>query len=121
MFVKDLKNNSMKKKQLIIFLWIAMAGTIPAIAQNERSSFEDFRKNIKENFQGFRKKVFEDYDKYFAMPDLVGKTLAEAKANLKELEISFECEDLGGIITKQIPEAGSMINKYTVAYITTGG
>ena len=54
----------MKKKQLIIFLWIAMAGTIPAIAQNERSSFEDFRKNIKENFQGFRKKVFEDYDKY---------------------------------------------------------
>ena len=41
-----------------------MAGTIPAIAQNERSSFEDFRKNIKENFQGFRKKVFEDYDKY---------------------------------------------------------
>ena len=62
----------------------------------------------------------DDYDKYFAMPDLVGMSLAEAQICLKELELSFECDENSGIVTKQIPEAGSMINKYTVAYITAG-
>ncbi|MBR7111002.1 MAG: PASTA domain-containing protein [Clostridia bacterium] len=62
----------------------------------------------------------EDYDKYFAMPDLVGMSLAEAQICLKELELSFECDENSGIVTKQIPVAGSMINKYTVAYITAG-
>lgn len=62
----------------------------------------------------------EDYDKYFAMPDLVGMSLAEAQICLKELELSFECDEISGVVTKQIPVAGSMINKYTVAYITAG-
>lgn len=41
-----------------------MAGIIPAIAQNERSSFEEFRKQVRGNFQNFRKSVLEDYDQY---------------------------------------------------------
>ena len=52
------------KKLLTFFLLVAMVGIMPTIAQNERSSFEDFRKEVKGNFQKFRKKVFEDYDKY---------------------------------------------------------
>ena len=52
------------KRLLTFFLLVAMAGIVPAIAQNEHSSFEEFRKEVKGNFQKFRKKVFEDYDKY---------------------------------------------------------
>lgn len=68
MFVKDLRNDfndrEQMKRLLTFFLLAVMAGIIPAIAQNERSSFEEFRKEVRGNFQNFRKKVFEDYDKY---------------------------------------------------------
>ena len=61
----------------------------------------------------------EDYDKYFAMPNLLGKEYKEAKSILDEYDLEYECESVLGRVTMQIPEAGSMINKYTVAYIKT--
>lgn len=58
----------------------------------------------------------EEYYNYFEMPDLVGKTYSEASVILRGLKLSFEC-DGEGVVREQIPNAGSMINKYTVAYI----
>lgn len=52
------------KKHFIIFLSVAMVGTIPAIAQNEKDTYDAFRKEIKESFHTFRKKALDDYDKY---------------------------------------------------------
>ncbi len=65
------------------------------------------------------KLIAEDYDVYFEMPNLIGKTLAEASVILKECGIVFECSDSGGVVSKQLPKEGSLINKYTVAYIKT--
>lgn len=58
----------------------------------------------------------EDYYKYFEMPDLIGMTYTEAVKTLKGLDLSFE-SDGEGVVVKQIPEAGSKINKYNVGYI----
>ena len=58
----------------------------------------------------------ENYDKYFEMPDLVGKTVSEANKIFASLEIPYEC-DGSGVVVEQIPVAGSLVNTYTVAYI----
>ena len=58
----------------------------------------------------------EDYYKYFEMLDLIGMTYTEAVKTLKGLDLSFE-SDGEGVVVKQIPEAGSKINKYNVGYI----
>ena len=58
----------------------------------------------------------EDYYKYFEMPDVIGMTYTEAVKTLKGLDLSFE-SDGEGVVVKQIPEAGSKINKYNVGYI----
>ena len=58
----------------------------------------------------------EDYYKYFEMPDLIGMSYPEASRVLKGLELSFE-SDGEGVVVKQIPEAGSKVNKYNVGYI----
>ena len=52
------------KKHFIIFLSVVMVGTIPTIAQNEKETFHNFRKEIKDSFHTFRKKALDDYDKY---------------------------------------------------------
>lgn len=64
-------------------------------------------------------KLSDEYNDYFEMPNLLGKGLAEASVILKELKIPFECGETGGLVTEQIPTAGSLINKYNVAYIKT--
>ena len=58
----------------------------------------------------------EDYYQYFNMPNLIGMTHQEASRVLKGLGLPFE-SDGDGVVTKQIPEAGSKTNKYTVGYI----
>lgn len=75
-------------------------------------------KNIFDHFNipKDEKLTAEDYYKYFEMPDLIGMTYQEAVKTLKGLELSYE-SDGEGIVVKQIPEAGSKINKYTVGYI----
>lgn len=45
------------------------------------------------------------------MPDLVGKTLVEAAAELKKIGIYFETDGEGGIVTKQLPPAGTKVAK----------
>lgn len=50
------------------------------------------------------------------MPDVIGMTYTEAVKMLKGLDLSFE-SDGEGVVVKQIPEAGSKINKYNVGYI----
>lgn len=51
------------KKQLFI-LSLAVAGAFPAAAQNEKDSFDTFRKEIKGDFDAFRKKALDDYADY---------------------------------------------------------
>lgn len=62
------------------------------------------------------KLMAEDYYQYFNMPNLIGMTHQEASRVLKGLGLPFE-SDGDGVVTKQIPEAGSKTNKYTVGYI----
>lgn len=45
------------------------------------------------------------------MPDLVGKTLSDAAIELKKLGIYFETDGDGGIVTKQLPPAGTNVAK----------
>ena len=66
------------------------------------------------------KLISKEYDVYFEMPNLVGKTYAEASIILKELGIVFEREGEGNVIKSQIPKEGSQINKYIVALLETG-
>ena len=58
----------------------------------------------------------DDYYEYFEMPDLIGLTYGEVNRVMKGLGLPFEL-DGEGVVTKQIPEAGSKTNKYTVGYI----
>ena len=58
----------------------------------------------------------ESYYEYFEMPDLVGKSYAEASVLLRKCGLVFECDGTG-VVERQLPVAGSMINKYVVAYI----
>ncbi len=61
----------------------------------------------------------DEYDDYYEMPSLVGKTYREVNDILGELGIVFECDGEGKVV-KQIPVEGSMVNKYTVAYVKLG-
>lgn len=45
------------------------------------------------------------------IPDLVGKTLSDAAIELKKLGIYFETDGDGGIVTKQLPPAGTNVAK----------
>ncbi len=65
------------------------------------------------------KLMAKDYDVYFEMPNLVGKSFSEASIILKELGIVFEREGEGKVISAQIPKEGSKINKYVVALLET--
>ena len=58
----------------------------------------------------------EDYYQYFDMPNLIGMTYQEASKCMNSLGLPFE-SDGDGLVVKQIPEAGSKTNKYTVGYI----
>ena len=53
------------------------------------------------------------------MPDLVGKTLKEAKAQLKELGLEYETniENVDEIISTQLPKKGIQVNQGTKVYL----
>jgi stage V sporulation protein D (sporulation-specific penicillin-binding protein) len=51
------------------------------------------------------------------MPSLVGKSLTEAVSILIKHGLSYEIAGDGGIITKQLPPAGTLINKATSVVI----
>ncbi len=53
------------------------------------------------------------------MPNLVGKTLSQALTILKNLGLQYESDGEGGIITKQYPEAGTMMFNNGICYIST--
>ena len=53
------------------------------------------------------------------MPNLVGKTLSQALTILKNLGLQYESDGDGGIITKQYPEAGTMMFNNGICYIST--
>ncbi len=56
------------------------------------------------------KKIAEVETQYATMPDVVGKSLTEALKMLNELNISYEIDGDGGIIERQLPPAGTIID-----------
>ena len=82
----------------------------PYVGEIFANIFDHF--NIPKN----EKLMADDYNEYFEMPDLTGMTYHQAVKVLKGLEVNFE-SDGDGTVVKQIPEAGSKINKYIVGYI----
>ena len=57
------------------------------------------------------------YNTYFEMPDITGMSYADACSTLRVLGISYEIEGEGGTVSYQLPVTGSLINKYTTAFI----
>lgn len=53
------------------------------------------------------------------MPALVGKSLAQAQSQLIKLGLQYEVDGDGGIVTEQLPPAGTMIPKNTTIVIST--
>lgn len=53
------------------------------------------------------------------MPNLVGKSLSSAIAILKNLGLQYESDGEGGIVTKQYPQAKTMLFKNGITYIST--
>ncbi len=53
------------------------------------------------------------------MPNLVGKSLLEASIELNNLGISYEVDGDGGIIAKQLPPAGTIIEKTDTILLIT--
>lgn len=64
-------------------------------------------------------KAMEVLNQEIEMPNLIGKSLAEASSILIKLGISYEVDGYGGIITAQLPPAGTIINKATIVVIST--
>lgn len=52
------------KKQLIALIAVMAANMLPVAAQQEKESFEAFRKSVMEDYRTFRKKVLEDYGRF---------------------------------------------------------
>ena len=67
------------------------------------------------NLQEDLKKV----EKNIAMPDLVGKSLTEALGILIELGLTYEIDGEGGVVTNQLPPAGTMLFKGANVILTT--
>lgn len=53
------------------------------------------------------------------MPDLVGKTLSEAISIIEQLGLQYESDGTGGKVTKQYPQAKTMMFKNGICYIST--
>ena len=53
------------------------------------------------------------------MPELVGKSVAEAISILKKLGVFYEIDGSSGIIKEQLPPAGTIIYKGEVVLIVT--
>lgn len=53
----------------------------------------------------------KEVEKTIKMPDLVGKSLSEAVTTLIKLGLTYEIDGDGGIITNQLPPAGTMLFK----------
>ena len=53
------------------------------------------------------------------MPDLIGKSLAEAVSELKILGVNYEIDGDGGIVKSQLPPAGTKIYKGETVLIVT--
>ena len=54
-----------------------------------------------------------------AMPNLIGMSLGDALIELRKIGLYCEIEGDGGIITKQLPPAGTSINKGTTILLVT--
>lgn len=53
------------------------------------------------------------------MPQLVGYSLANAAAQLKKIGLDYEVAGAGGVITKQLPPAGTILNKGDIVLLQT--
>ena len=53
------------------------------------------------------------------MPDIVGKSLAEAVSMLKVLGVNYEIDGEGGVVKQQLPPPGTKIYKGETVLIIT--
>lgn len=53
------------------------------------------------------------------MPNLVGMSLTKAIQTINKLGLQYESDGEGGIITKQYPQAGTMMFNNGICYIST--
>lgn len=56
---------------------------------------------------------------YVTMPNLIGLSLSEASKKLIELGISYEIDGEGGVIQKQLPPAGTQVDKNDTVLLVT--
>ena len=57
--------------------------------------------------------------KYVAMPELVGLSLLDAINKLKELNLDYEIDGEGGVVTKQLPVKNTKLQQGSTVVLIT--
>lgn len=71
------------------------------------------------DYLGEQKQSEETIVEYVTMPDVENLPLTEAAAVLKELDLYYELDGDGGVVTKQLPPAGTAVQKGSSVLLIT--